>query len=65
MLFAGWVALWRPLDFFLYEWWPIAGERRWSDRLSRIEAQIRTFSPDSNDAAIQEDQDDRVSLPIE
>jgi hypothetical protein len=23
MLIAGWVAMWRPLDTFLYDWWPI------------------------------------------
>ncbi len=23
LLIAGWVALWKPIDVFLYEWWPI------------------------------------------
>jgi len=23
MLIAGWVAMWRPLDTFLYDWWPV------------------------------------------
>lgn len=23
LLIVGWVALWRPLEVFLYEWWPI------------------------------------------
>lgn len=24
----GWVALWRPLQIFLYDWWPLARRRR-------------------------------------
>ncbi|HEX9126930.1 MAG TPA: hypothetical protein VF948_11040 [Methylomirabilota bacterium] len=23
LLIVGWVAMWRPLEIFLYEWWPI------------------------------------------
>lgn len=34
MVIGGWVALWRPLEIFLYDWWPIAAERRLYDRLS-------------------------------
>lgn len=40
MLIAGWVAMWRPLEIFLYDWWPIVGERRVHDRLSRIKVRI-------------------------
>jgi len=34
------VAMWRPLEIFLYDWWPIVGERRIHDRLSRIDVQV-------------------------
>jgi hypothetical protein len=40
MLIIGWVAMWRPLEVLLYDWWPIVGERRLHDRLSRINVQI-------------------------
>jgi len=40
LLIAGWVAMWRPLEIFLYDWWPIAGERRLHDRLSRITVRV-------------------------
>jgi hypothetical protein len=40
LLIVGWVAMWRPLEIFLYDWWPIAGERRLSDRLSRITVRV-------------------------
>ena len=28
LLIGGWVAMWKPLEIFLYDWWPIVGERR-------------------------------------
>ena len=36
LLIGGWVALWRPLEIFLYAWWPIVRERRLHDRLARL-----------------------------
>jgi hypothetical protein len=38
LLIGGWVALWRPFEIFLYEWWPILGEARLYDRLSAMGA---------------------------
>lgn len=40
LLIGGWVAMWRPLETFLYDWWPIAGERRLHLRLSRMAVRI-------------------------
>jgi hypothetical protein len=40
LLIVGWVAMWRPLEIFLYDWWPIAGERRLNDQLSRITVRV-------------------------
>jgi hypothetical protein len=37
LIIGGWVAMWRPLEIFLYDWWPILGERRLYDRISRIQ----------------------------
>ena len=45
LLIGGWVAMWKPLEIFLYDWWPILGERRLYDRLSRI--QVRIIHADS------------------
>ena len=39
-LIGGWVAMWRPLEVFLYDWWPILREARLLDRLSRMAVQI-------------------------
>ncbi len=33
-IIIGWVAMWRPLEIFLYDWWPIAGSRRLYSQLS-------------------------------
>ncbi|QEL14061.1 hypothetical protein [Limnoglobus roseus] len=40
LVILGWVAMWRPLEIFLYDWWPILGEQRIRDRLSRIEVRV-------------------------
>ena len=40
LLIGGWVAMWRPLEVFLYDWWPILREARLLDRLSRMAVQI-------------------------
>lgn len=34
LLIGGWVAMWRPIEIFLYDWWPIRAEARLYDRLS-------------------------------
>jgi hypothetical protein len=36
LLIGGWVAMWRPLEVFLYDWWPIRSEARLFDRLSAM-----------------------------
>ena len=45
LLIVGWVAMWRPLEIFLYDWWPIVGERRIHGRLSRMEVRIASRTP--------------------
>ena len=39
-LIGGWVAMWRPLEIFLYDWWPIRSEERLYERLSRMPVRI-------------------------
>ena len=40
LLIGGWVAMWRPLEVFLYDWWPIRAEARLFDRLSAMTVRI-------------------------
>ena len=42
---GGWVALWRPLEIFLYDWWPIRAEARLHDRLSVMDVQLLAAPP--------------------
>ena len=41
LLIGGWVAMWRPLEIFLYEWWPIRSEARLYDRLGAMTVRVR------------------------
>jgi hypothetical protein len=38
---GGWVSMWRPLEVFLYDWWPLRNEARLSDRLAEMPVRIR------------------------
>jgi hypothetical protein len=40
LLIGGWVAMWRPLEIFLYDWWPIRSEARLFDRLAVMPVMI-------------------------
>jgi hypothetical protein len=37
---GGWVAMWRPLQIYLYDWWPLRAERRVLERLSRMSVRL-------------------------
>ncbi|MFM2077924.1 MAG: hypothetical protein RJA49_1814 [Actinomycetota bacterium] len=34
LLVVGWVSMWKPMEIFLYSWWPINRERRACRRLA-------------------------------
>jgi hypothetical protein len=40
LVIGGWVALWRPLEIFLYDWWPIAGQRKTYALLTRTPVEV-------------------------
>jgi hypothetical protein len=42
LVIGGWVALWRPAEIFLHEWWPMLSEARLFDRISRIQVQLKS-----------------------
>lgn len=41
LLIGGWVAMWRPLEIFLYDWWPIRAEARLFDRLAAMLVRVK------------------------
>ena len=44
LVIGGWVAMWRPLEVFLYDWWPIVGDIRLLDRLATMPVRIEYSS---------------------
>lgn len=36
----GWVAMWRPLQIYLYDWWPLREEQRLFARLARVHVRL-------------------------
>lgn len=47
---GGWASMWKPLEIFLYDWWPIRSEARLSDRLAAMPVRIRYLNAKSPDA---------------
>lgn len=41
LVILGWVANWRPLEIFLYDWWPVAQKRRLYLRLAAAPVELR------------------------
>jgi hypothetical protein len=50
ILIGGWVALWRPLEIFMYDWWTIRADARLFDRLAAMPVCIRYGSRGPSDA---------------
>jgi hypothetical protein len=40
LLIVGWVAMWRPLEIFLYDWWPIRADARLFERLATMPVRV-------------------------
>ena len=43
LIIVGWVALWRPLEIFLYDWWPIAQRKRLYRRLADASVSVSFY----------------------
>lgn len=40
LVIAGWVAMWRPMETFLYGWWPVRDEERMHRTLAAAEIEV-------------------------
>jgi hypothetical protein len=38
---GGWVAMWRPMQIFLYDWWPLLRVGHVYEKLSRVPVELR------------------------
>lgn len=41
LVIIGWVAMWRPLEVLLYDWWPLVRQRRLCERVSEMEIEVQ------------------------
>lgn len=44
LIILGWVANWRPIEIFLYDWWPLVRDRRLYRRLATAEVEVKAGS---------------------
>lgn len=40
LLIGGWVAMWRPIDVLLFDWWPLIEKMRYSKKLAVTEVAL-------------------------
>lgn len=40
LLILGWVAMWKPLELLLYDWWPVLRRKRTYDNLARMRIEV-------------------------
>ena len=45
---GGWVAMWRPMQIFLYDWWPLRRLGRIYERLSHMAVELRLKKATAN-----------------
>jgi hypothetical protein len=45
LIIGGWVALWRPMEIFLYDWWPLRADVRLFERLSAMPVSLGGADP--------------------
>jgi hypothetical protein len=41
LLIVGWVAMWRPIQIFLYEWWPVRHHGRLYAKIAAMPVELR------------------------
>jgi hypothetical protein len=42
VIIAGWVAMWRPMEIYLYEWWPLRSKGMIFRKMSKMPVSVRT-----------------------
>ena len=41
LLIVGWVAMWRPLEILLYDWWPLMRDAQLYERIASMPVELR------------------------
>lgn len=55
LIILGWVANWRPMEIFLYDWWPLVRRRRLYLRLSVASVRVKGYPAQENEAVAPPD----------
>jgi hypothetical protein len=45
LLIIGWVALWRPVEIFLYDWWPVLRRQQRCTAIARMPVDVNFDNP--------------------
>jgi hypothetical protein len=43
LVILGWVANWKPIEIFLYDWWPLVRRRNLYRRLARAKVELKPY----------------------
>jgi hypothetical protein len=43
LIILGWVANWKPIEIFLYDWWPLRRRRNLYRRLSEANVEVKAY----------------------
>ncbi|HHP7232561.1 MAG TPA: hypothetical protein ACFCUY_17095 [Xenococcaceae cyanobacterium] len=41
LVIIGWVAMWRPVEIFLYDWWSVDNNKKISEKISQMMLEVR------------------------
>lgn len=44
LLIIGWVALWRPIEIFLYDWWPLRRQLLTHRRIEKLNVELQAIA---------------------
>ncbi len=62
LLLMGWVATWKPISIFLYEWWPIQSAQNILRELSKIEVHIHPI--EASTIIAESTRETRTEVPL-
>jgi hypothetical protein len=62
LLIFAWVANWRPIEIFLYEWWPIARNRALYRRLASAKVELQPYRQGDSRQSVLPESRESISL---
>ena len=45
LVLIGWVSMWKPVNIFLYEWWPLIDQKKTFETLNQLPLEITSRKP--------------------